>query len=67
MATADGGRFVPDTEAAAQDAARDKRLHAMTYEAYLRAQTESVDTEVNMQLGEYTLRKHTMKMVDGAW
>ena len=48
----DVGRFVPDTEVTAQDAAVQKRQQATTYEAFLRAETESVDTEVNMQLGE---------------
>ena len=34
---------------------------APTYEAWLRAQTQSVDTEVNVQLGEYTLKKNTLQ------
>ena len=55
------GRFVPDTEARAIEEAAAKRAAAPTYEAWLRAQTQSVDTEVNVQLGEYTLKKNTLQ------
>ena len=50
------GRFVPDTEARAIEEATAEMGVAPTYEAWLRAQTQSVDTEVNVQLGEYTLK-----------
>ncbi len=58
----DVGRFVPDTEHSAEEAlqAEQTQQQASSYEAYLRAQTEAVDTEVNMQLGEYTLKKNTL-------
>ena len=55
------GRFVPDTEARAIEEAAAKMGVAPTYEAWLRAQTQSVDTEVNVQLGEYTLKKNTLQ------
>ncbi|CAN0082270.1 unnamed protein product, partial [Hapterophycus canaliculatus] len=34
---------------------------ALSYEEYLRRLTQAVDTEVNTQLGEFTLRRHTME------
>eukprot|EP00667_Euglena_gracilis_P000067 EG_transcript_67 len=49
------GRFVPDTEL-------DREAHlprpGETYEAWLQRKTMSTDTEINVQLGELTLKKH---------
>eukprot|EP00966_Prymnesium_polylepis_P315084 7280750-Prymnesium_polylepis.1 len=55
------GRFVPDTELGAQADAAERLAAATTYEEYLRAQTQAVDTEVNVQLGEYTLKNNTLQ------
>ena len=67
------GRFVPDTEAAARakqqaliDAAGEKKGDdALRYEDWLRQTTNlGVDTEINVQLGEFTLKKHRVEPVD---
>ena len=62
LSPGDVGRFVPDTERSTDEAAQAEQRpqHASSYEVFLRAQTEAVDTEVNMQLGEYTLKKNTL-------
>lgn len=53
------GRFRPDTELKAGT------LEAETYEQWLRrTTTSSVETEVNMQLGTFTLRKQQMHVLD---
>lgn len=58
------GRFLPDTEAAnlQQTQAALEEIHA--YEAWLRqSTTQAVDTEINIQLGEFTLKKNTMQQL----
>ena len=55
------GRLLPDTELATIQQALDRLMEAPTYEAYLRGQAQAVDTEVNLQLGEYTLKNHTLQ------
>lgn len=73
QATCCGGRFVPDTEAVARakqqasiDAAGEKTgKGALRYEDWLRQTTNlGVDTEINVQLGEFTLKKHRVEPVD---
>ena len=57
------GRFVPDTELANR-----KPIEAtagMPFEEWLRlTTTQSVDTEINLQLGDFTLKKHHMEMLN---
>ena len=55
------GRFVPDTELGAHQDAAERIVAAQTFEEFLRAQTHSIDTEVNVQLGEYTLKNNTLQ------
>ena len=55
------GRRLPDTELVAIHAALERLAVAPTYEVYLRAQAQAVDTEINLQLGEYTLKNHTLQ------
>jgi hypothetical protein len=58
------GRFVPDTELPGYEAALDRvNRTPMSYEEWLRGvTTEAVDTEINMQLNEFTLKKHPMQV-----
>jgi len=57
------GRFQPDTEQAASLAARKTEFDK--YDEYLQyVSTQLVETEVNVQLGEYTLRKQSMEVRD---
>ena len=62
------GRFVPDTEAEArrrQLTNIDDASSETPYEEWLRQTTTlGVDTEVNVQLGEFTLKKHRVEPVD---
>ena len=46
--------------------ALERLAEATTYEGYLRAQGLAVDTEVNLQLGEYTLKNHQLQPLDPA-
>lgn len=55
------GRLLPDTELASISRAFDRLVTAPTYEMYLRASVQAVDTEINLQLGEYTLKNHTLQ------
>ncbi|CAM9661459.1 unnamed protein product, partial [Scytosiphon promiscuus] len=56
-------RFVPDTEVVQHQLAQQELegSAALSYEEFLRRLTQAVDTEVNTQLGEFTLRRHTME------
>lgn len=55
------GRFVPEKDAN-PDAIDPKGL---SYEEWMRqTTTQMVETEVNVQLGEFTLRRHTMGVLD---
>ena len=57
-------RFVPDTEATALAKQR-AGVAEDSYAEWLRATTNlTVDTEVNIQLGEFTLKKHRVEPVD---
>ncbi|CAM9225977.1 unnamed protein product, partial [Phaeothamnion confervicola] len=60
------GRFVPDTEAvqaqlATQEGGRGGRDFPGTFEEWMRMVTQAVDTEINVQLGEFTLKRHSME------
>lgn len=55
------GRFVPDTELGALDVAEAAKAAAASYEEYLRAETQSADTEMDVQVGEYTLKKNRLR------
>jgi hypothetical protein len=58
------GRFVPDTEKAQLQKLRQSIDHTHDFEEWLRLTTTlSVDTEVNVQLGEFTLKKHQMQLL----
>ncbi len=59
------GRFVPDTEIvqvqlAEQEQAMGRNVD-MSFLDWMRMRTQAVDLEVNAQLGEFTLKKHSMK------
>ena len=62
------GRFVPDTEAETRHRQLlniDHESKDIRYEEWLRQTTTlGVDTEVNVQLGEFTLKKHRVEPVD---
>ena len=74
------GRLVPDTEmegsaeaasggskAKATRAAREQELASLSFEDWLRrTHSERVNTEMNLQLGEFTLKKHAMAQLDAA-
>eukprot|EP00937_MAST-01D_sp_MAST-1D-sp2_P002013 g2013.t1 len=54
------GHFVPDTEYAARSCEG-----TPSYEEWLReTTTQSVDTEIDLQLGQFTLKKHAMRTLD---
>ena len=56
------GRFVPDTEASMLELAP---LEGESYEEWLRRSTsQTADTEVNLQFGEFTLKKHKVEVLD---
>ena len=55
------GRLLPDTELVSIERAFEKLDEASNYESYLRMQAQAVDTEINLQLGEYTLKNHTLQ------
>ena len=58
------GRFVPDTEAIALKQKREG-VNTDTFAEWLRQTTNlAVDTEVNIQLGEFTLKKHRVEPID---
>lgn len=60
------GRFLPDTElkGVMEMIQNQAKLHE-SFEEWLRATTTmSADTEVNTQLGEFTLKKHQMGMLE---
>ena len=67
-----GGRFVPDTEVAVlqktwDDLFLNSKDQNMSFEEwYRRVTTQSVDTEINMQLGDFTLKKHHMQLLPDA-
>ena len=54
------GRFIPDTEVeTARRAFEEANLMSRTFREWLlRTTTQSVDTEINVQFGEFTLKKH---------
>ena len=54
------GRFIPDTEVeTARRAFEEANIMSRTFmEWLLRTTTQSVDTEINVQFGEFTLKKH---------
>ena len=64
------GRFVPATENAQlqrQMQSRSGTLSKLSFEEWLReTTTATVDTEINIQLGEFTLKKHKMQRMDAA-
>eukprot|EP01012_Entosiphon_sulcatum_P004402 TRINITY_DN11719_c0_g1_i1.p1 TRINITY_DN11719_c0_g1~~TRINITY_DN11719_c0_g1_i1.p1 ORF type:complete len:3283 (+),score=530.28 TRINITY_DN11719_c0_g1_i1:870-9851(+) len=76
------GRFVPDTEAQDADfegaegaeiatatsstSAAEPLDAAATFEQWLRAATLQVGTEINAQLGEFTLKRHQLQLL-GDW
>ncbi len=59
------GRFVPDTEIVQVQLAEQEqgmgRAANMSFLDYMRLTTQAVDLEVNAQLGEFTLKKHSME------
>ena len=58
------GRYVPDTEISQLAAAAQPRL-TEDFEQWLRrVTTTAVDTEINAQLGEFTLKKHAVRALD---
>ena len=58
------GRYVPDTEAP-QLAAALRPRPAERFEQWLRrVTTTAFDTEVNVQFGEFTLKKHAVRSLD---
>ena len=58
------GRFMPDTEVASLQAALRKLDQIDDFEEWLRQSTTlAVDTEVNIQLGEFTLKKNPMQLL----
>jgi len=62
------GRFVPATEKAQlRRVLSHEALDELSYEEWLRTTTTlSVDTEVNLQLSEFTLKKHKMKRIESS-
>ena len=59
------GRFQPDTEQAASLASRQTQFDK--YDEYLQyMSTQLVETEINVQLGEYTLKKQSMEIVSAS-
>ena len=61
------GRFVPDTEAREDgaDSNPDEEVgETATYEQWLRSTTQAVETEINVQLGQFTLRKQQLQLLD---
>ena len=58
------GRYVPDTEAIALQEKREG-VQADTFAEWLRLTTNlAVDTEVNIQLGEFAPKKHRVEPID---
>lgn len=58
------GRYIPDTEIS-QLAATAQPLSTEDFERWLRrVTTTAVDTEINAQLGEFTLKKHAVRALD---
>ncbi len=61
------GRFVPDTDIVQVQLAEQEqgmgRYADMSFLDWMRMTTQAVDLEVNAQLGEFTLKKHSMKML----
>ena len=58
------GRYIPDTEIS-QLAATAQPLSTEDFEQWLRrVTTTAVDTEINAQLGEFTLKKHAVRALD---
>ena len=55
------GRLLPDTELARAQVALGALDGMSDYAAYLRAQTQAVGTEINLQIGEYTLKNHALQ------
>ena len=62
------GRFVPATEKEQlRRALQLESLDQLSYMEWLRTTTTlSVDTEVNLQLSEFTLKKHKMKRIESS-
>jgi len=59
------GRFVPDTEAADARKRKESSKEPTDFEAWLReGADQDVDTELNVQLGEFTLKKHRVEPVN---
>jgi hypothetical protein len=60
------GRFLPDTELkGVMETIQNQASIHENFEEWLRATTTlSADTEVNTQLGEFTLKKHSMGMLE---
>ncbi len=58
------GRYVPDTEASQLAAAIQPRPAEMFEQWLRRVTTTAVDTEVNVQFGEFTLKKHAVRSLD---
>ena len=60
------GRFIPDTESKSLRLRR-KSSAGDTYEEWLRRTTsEKSDSEVNIQFGEFTLKKHRVEVLQGS-
>jgi len=58
------GRFMPNTEAHAYRLALSKLDEVQDFEEWLRRVTTlAVDTEINVQLGEFTLKKNPMQLL----
>ena len=59
------GRFVPDTEAKSDDELFGMQNEGMSYEEWLRhCTTQVIETEINIQLGEFTLKKRQTKQLN---
>ena len=55
------GRLLPDTEMEMAESRLDSLRHAPDYATFLRGTNMAVDTEINLQLGEYTLKNHALQ------
>ena len=62
------GRYVPDTaKAEAETEAELRAAAAQGFEAWLRAKiSAAADTEINVELGEMTLNRHHMQLLERA-
>lgn len=58
------GRYMPDTEVQAYENCMEKAEEVRDFEEWMRVvTTQAVDTEINIQLGEFTLKKHPMQLL----